>query len=237
MSKTVSIFKHTHNAGSCYLGKILEDQGFQIRSFGVPTMDFEEHDPLESDLLLIMGSPTGVYQADLFPFINKEIDVIKKRVDADKAVFGICFGSQLIAKALGGDVYPGREGREIGWHDLAITEEAKDHPVRHLDAEHTKMFHWHGDTFDLPEGATLLASSERYKQIFGYGDKVLGLQCHAEIRNTRLQEWYVAYVDDITGSDAFIDIEDLRAQGEKYIHALNRQVEKFLVEWLKNAGL
>ncbi len=237
MSKTVHIFKHSHNHGSCFLGKVLEEQGFKMRSFGVPILDFDEYDPLEADLLLIMGSPTGIYQAELFPFIDREIDAIQKRVAANKAILGICFGSQLIAKALGGGVYPGSSGEEIGWNPLILTDAGKDSPARHLCGSKTNMFHWHGDTFDLPEGATLLATSDKYRQIYSYGDNVVGLQCHAEIRRQRLKEWYVSSVKDITGENPAVHISDLQKQSEEYVDALNAQVRLFLTEWLEGAGL
>lgn len=238
MSKTVTIFKHTHNSGSCYVGKVLDEHGFEMRSVGVPVMDLDAFDPLEPDLLLVMGAPIGVYQDDYFPFINRERDIIKARIDADKPTLGICFGAQLIASALGSEVYPGKNGREMGWYPLRLTEEGKNHPARHLSGDKTNMFHWHSDTFDLPEGATLLSSSEKYeRQIFSYGKNILGLQCHTEIRNARLEELYVVYVADLTGLDPVIAIDKLRAQGRKYVDHLNIQTKKFLVEWLESVDL
>ncbi len=237
MSKKAIIFKHTHDLGSCYLGKILEEQNFEVRSFGVPIMDLDAFDPLEPDLLLIMGAPIGVYQADDFPFVYKELDIIRTRIEADRPTLGICFGSQLIAGALGADVYPGDKGQEIGWHRLTLHEKGEKHPVRHLCGSQTNMFHWHGDTFDLPDGAELLASSDKYKQAFSYGKNVLALQCHTEIRNIRLQEWYVSKVLDITGPDPIVPIRELRKQSQEFVGQLNIQTEKFLIEWLESVDL
>ncbi|MCK5284896.1 MAG: gamma-glutamyl-gamma-aminobutyrate hydrolase family protein [Alphaproteobacteria bacterium] len=237
MSKNVVILKHTHNLGACHLGQILENNGFNVNSLGVPIMDIDTFDSLEPDLLLIMGAPVGIYQADDFPFIHKERSFIKARIDKNKPTLGICFGAQIIASALGAKVYLGDKGREIGWHRLTLTGEGKKHSVRHLDGSKTNMFHWHGDTFDLPDGATLLASSDRYRQAFSYGKNILGFQCHTEIGDIRLQEWYVANVSDITGSNPIVPIKELRKQSGEYVEQLNIQTEKFLVEWLESVGL
>lgn len=238
MSKTVTIFKHTHHDGSCFLGKTLEEQEFNITSIGVPTVGIKDFDALAPDLLLVMGGPVGVYQAKHYPFIYDEIEVLKKRIAADKPTLGICLGAQLIAKALGADVYKGANGLEAAWHPLTVHDTAQNHPVRHLCKTKTNMFHWHGDTFDLPEGSTLLASSETYKnQAFSYGQNILGLQCHAEVNHRKLNEWYVVFVSQITGDNPVIHIEDLKRQSNEYMDTLNRQVRLFFLEWLKTVGL
>ena len=120
--------------------------------------------------MVVMGGPIGVYQADDFPFLKTEIEMLKERIAADKPTIGICLGSQLIATALGATVVKGDAGMEMGWSPLMLTDEAKGTEAELLCGSKTNMLHWHGDTFDMPEGATLLASSEKYKhQIFVYG--------------------------------------------------------------------
>lgn len=237
MSKTVHIYKHTHNLGSCILGKILYDRGFEVKSIGMPVMDLDDIDPLAPDFVLIMGAPIGVYQAEHFPFVYKEIDMVSRRIEAGKPVMGVCFGAQLIAKALGSDVYPGAHGKEVGWHPLILHEDGRDHPARHLDGSKTNMFHWHGDTFDLPREAKLLASSDKYRQIYSYEDHVLGSQCHLEVRDVRLQEWYVANIAEIMSDKTDITLEQLKKESEANIVTLNTQVTRFFTEWLQNVGL
>ena len=237
MSKTAVILKHTHNQGSCYLGKILEEQDFDVKSLGVPHMDFNAFDPLEHDLMMIMGAPIGIYQAEDYPFVYEEQKMLRKRIEADKPTLGVCFGAQLIASTLGADIYPGDKGKEIGWNPVTMTENAKDHPLRHLDASRTNMFHWHGDTFDMPEGATLLATSDKYKQAFSYGNNILAVQFHTEMRRQRLEEWYVTQVRDLIGPDTVVPIKKLKKQSAEYMDTLNAQTEKFLTEWLEKVKL
>lgn len=238
MSKTVTIFKHTRSDTPCYLGRVLDENDFEICTVTTSREDLSSFDALEPDLLMVMGGSVGVYQANYYPFLTQEIEILKKRIAQDKPTFGICLGAQLIAAALGANVYKGKQGREAGWHPLSLHAPGKNHPARHLCSPHTSMFHWHGDTFDMPDGATLLASSEKYPhQIFSYGKNTLALQCHTEVRDEALQEWYVALVDDITGPNPLIHINDLRAQTAQHVETLNVQTRKFFSEWLGQVGL
>jgi GMP synthase (glutamine-hydrolysing) len=127
------------------------------------------------DLLVVMGGPMGIYDYDAYPWLKEEKEFIRRAIDAEKRILGICLGAQLIADVLGAKVYPGPQ-KEIGWFPI---RRAKDAPA--LLPEELVVFHWHGDTFDLPEGSTPLASSEACRnQGFVYNDRVVGLQFHME---------------------------------------------------------
>lgn len=132
------------------------------------------------DWLIIMGGPMNIYEDDKYPWLTVEKHFIAEAIKKNKIVIGICLGSQLIADVLGSKVYPGQE-KEIGWYPIEITTEAqKSRVFASLPATFT-VFHWHGDTFDLPMGAVRLAYSQGCaNQAFIYGDRVLGLQFHLE---------------------------------------------------------
>jgi GMP synthase-like glutamine amidotransferase len=124
------------------------------------------------DVLIIMGGPMGVYDETKLHWLNEEKSLIKQTIQEGKKVLGICLGSQLIAEVLGAKVYPNHQ-KEIGWFPISGTSEF----------DGLTVFHWHGDTFDLPNGAELVASSPACKhQAFRFGVKVLGLQFHLEVR-------------------------------------------------------
>jgi len=134
--------------------------------------------PEQFDLLIVMGGPMSINDEDRFPWLRTEKQFIRHTIESGKAVLGICLGAQLIASALGESVYPNRR-KEIGWfpieglyqHDKSIFWFP-----RSLD-----VFHWHGETFDLPEGAVLLARSKACEnQAFQFGKNVIGLQFHLE---------------------------------------------------------
>lgn len=173
----------------------------------------------------------GVYQADIFPYLGDEINYIAKRLAADKPYLGICLGAQLMAKALGAEVYPGKQGKEIGWHSINVNEAGAKTPLKHLDAKQTPMMQWHGDTFDLPEGAVLLASSDQYQQqAIGFGKKGLGLQCHPEVTKSNIELWLATGYQEL--QQVGLNVPTLRAKTLENIETLNKQRTKFFNEWL-----
>jgi GMP synthase (glutamine-hydrolysing) len=102
----------------------------------------EGFDPLEPELLIVLGGAPGVYQADLYPFLKDEINIIEKRLAARRPVLGVCLGAQLMAKALGSDVYVGEQGSEKGWFPIKVNDKGQNSVVNVLDKEHTNMLHW-----------------------------------------------------------------------------------------------
>ncbi len=138
------------------------------------------------DWLIIMGGGMSVYEREKYPFLNDEISFIHSVIQERKTVLGICLGSQLIAHALGSNVYPAAE-KEIGWFPVHLNR--KNFPaVLKTIPERLLPFHWHGDTFDLPKGAVHLASSKLTpNQAFLYSDNVLALQYHYEVDETAVK--------------------------------------------------
>lgn len=146
---------------------------------------FHLDDPLPKvdaiDWLIVMGGPMGVYNQDRHPWLTEEIAFIREAIDRRKTVFGICLGAQLIAAALGAKVYPNTH-KEIGWFPVTLTEQGRQSPLLQDFPSKLPVFHWHGDTFDLPAKSThLMTSSACVNQAFSYGDRVIGLQFHLEV--------------------------------------------------------
>ena len=141
--------------------------------------------PDEIDLLVVMGGPMGVYDEAEYPWLVQEKAFLKRAIDSKTRVLGVCLGSQLIAEVLGARVYP-NEHKEIGWFSLApVQPHGKIGP---LLARAGEVFHWHGDTFDLPDGAMHLAESRACRnQAFSMGDAVLAFQFHLETTRSAAQ--------------------------------------------------
>jgi GMP synthase-like glutamine amidotransferase len=139
------------------------------------------------DWLIIMGGPMSVYDESVYPWLAEEKAFIRKAIDKGKTVIGICLGSQLIAEVLGSKVYP-YHLKEIGWFDITLTEIAREMPLLSKFEMQFPVFHWHGDTYDIPKGSTRLMSSANCpNQAFLYKGNVLGLQFHLEVTSQSLQ--------------------------------------------------
>ncbi len=135
------------------------------------------------DMLIIMGGPMGVYDTAQYPWLAAELNFIKEVIESNKPVLGICLGSQFIAAALGAKVYPGQV-KEIGWFPLEI----KNQKTLPFNSNNPIVFHWHGDTFDLPEGAELLASTPEVPHQAYKFNNAIGLQFHIEQTESTLIE-------------------------------------------------
>jgi len=132
------------------------------------------------DWLIVMGGPMGIYDYDQHPWLKTEKQFIRACIDAGKTVLGICLGAQLIADTLGAKVTAGTE-KEIGWFPIKITNAGLKTTIGKVLSNAQTVFHWHGDTFAIPEGATHLCSSNACEnQGYLYQEKVLGLQFHLE---------------------------------------------------------
>jgi GMP synthase-like glutamine amidotransferase len=132
------------------------------------------------DWLIIMGGPMSVNDEEQFPWLTDEKKFIRQAVDEGKTVLGICLGSQLVSAALGAKVYNNKE-REIGWFDIELTNAAQTGSLFNELGSRIRVFHWHGDTFDLPDNVIHLAYSQACtNQAYLYKDRVLALQFHFE---------------------------------------------------------
>jgi len=132
----------------------------------------------EFDLLIAMGGPMSVHDEDAFPWLVQEKQFIFKAIQAEKSVLGICLGAQLIASAMGARVLKNRE-KEIGWWPVQGTPPTGNSGFCFPPS--AEVFHWHGETFELPPNAVLLARSEGCEnQAFQLGRSVVGLQFHLE---------------------------------------------------------
>jgi GMP synthase-like glutamine amidotransferase len=133
------------------------------------------------DLLVVMGGPMSVHDTNDHPWLVQEKHYIARALEKGTRILGICLGAQLVAEALGAQVVRNWQ-KEIGFHPIQWTQEGRLKPYLSGFNERQYVFHWHGETFSLPEGAVHLARSDACpNQAFAYGDRVLGLQFHMEV--------------------------------------------------------
>jgi GMP synthase (glutamine-hydrolysing) len=225
--KTVLAIRHVpfEDLGSFAL--LLAQSGYAIRYVDAPTADFVQLQKLPHDLLVVLGGPIGVNDGRDYPFLNHELGFIEARLKRELPTLGICLGSQFIAKALGARVYR-NGGMELGWKALELSEVGRASPLKYLTGP---VFHWHGEGFELPAGATHLAATDGAPhQAFARG-KTLALQFHPEVTAKGLEQWYVANTGELKERGILPD--ELRQESRRLAPAMEQQAAAFLVDWLE----
>ena len=214
----VLLVQNTRIEGSGYLGDLLQKDGFEITSVNA------KHEKLPDknfSLVVILGAPESAN--DDLPYFQAEQQLIKKSVENNIPVLGICLGSQLIAKTFGAKVYSGPR-KEIGFYnDLKISDNSQffsgfQNPFT--------VFHWHGDTFDLPHDAVRLASSEHYpNQAFRYKSAV-GLQFHLEVNEDMVNLW-LDNTEEKLQKISYIDPQKIRSEINENISIVKSNMKNF----------
>lgn len=184
----VIVFRHSPSDGLGLIGDALAAHAISYDYADLYAPPTSPPPPVnEADALILMGGSMSAN--DALPFITREIEYIQGAVSRGKPVLGVCLGAQLIAKALGARVYANHV-KEVGWAPVTFADAALSDPLFMGMAEAEVIFHWHGETFDLPAGAELLASSVACRnQAFRVGDRIYGLQFHLEVTPGMIVEW------------------------------------------------
>lgn len=194
---------------------ISADFAIEYRQAGVTDLS----QPPTADLLIVLGGPIGVYEQTRYPFLADELRLITEWIAAGKPIIGICLGAQLMAAAMGATVFPGEYGKEVGWSPIYSTTSASTNLLLPLFKPGLNVLHWHGDTFELPTGATRLACSQQYEnQAFALDTFGLALQFHAEVDASQMERWFIGHAAEL--SQARISVPSLRADSKLYAPAL-----------------
>ena len=189
MEKPLNIqcFMHVPFEGPGAIRNWIDDHGHQLKF----TRFYEGEslpDPESVDLLIIMGGNMNVFDYHIHPWMQDEIDWVSNFIQTGKPILGICLGAQIIATALGSEVYPGKQ-KEIGWHNIRFLPCLGDYKICKNLPPTRRVFHWHGDTFDIPEGANRIAESHTFpNQGFIYNGQVIALQFHLEVSRENVKE-------------------------------------------------
>lgn len=228
--KTALIIRHVPHEGVAGYRVPIEAAGYEVDRIDVADPEFSSLDLTRHDLLIMMGGPMGVYEQEQYPWIACQQRRLAKRLQADLPTLGVCFGAQMIAAALGAHVHPG-PAKEVGFHSVRVHANALQTPLRHV--VDVPVLHWHGDTFTLPEGVELLASSHVYEhQAFRRGANILALQFHAEMGlDERFDAWIEQWPEAVI--EAGGDEASLRAAHDTHGPAAVAAGQAMIAEWLE----
>jgi len=183
------IYTHHPDEGAGLLKDILRERGWEVKEVklwkGEPIPE-----PRSFHLLILMGGPMSVHDEDVHSFLSEEKIFVRRWVREGNPTLGICLGAQLIADCLGARVYNG-DKEELGWYEMTVTEEGKNDSLVRRFPRQFPVFQWHSETFDLPEGATLLATAKDYPhQALRFRDLTYAFQFHLEMTEEMLHTWF-----------------------------------------------
>jgi GMP synthase-like glutamine amidotransferase len=193
LKKTILSIQNTEIETLGNLKKLFESDGFEIETKHVKKYSI----PQKVDnyaAIVILGGYISVYQN--LPFLDEQQKLIRNANHHQVPLLGICLGSQLIAQALGGRVYKGQR-KEIGWFEVKVNNEGRNDIFKGITNERIKVFQWHGDTYELPKSAILLASSNLYPQAFKVGTSI-GILFHLEVTHEIIRNWTSNYRLEMT---------------------------------------
>jgi len=229
--KPIAIFRHLECEGPGYFADFLDQQDLPYTLIRV-----DQNDPVPSCIddysaLVFMGGPMSVN--DDIPWIAKELTLIQQAANQDMPMLGHCLGGQLIAKALGG-LITANPVKEIGWHSVARQQNATGEDWLAELPQNFEVFHWHGETFSIPDGASLLLSSQYCEnQAFAMGN-TLALQCHVEMTTPMVKEWVTEYSDELSAPSASLQSGDLILETlEAKINQLKPIADKIYQRWVQ----
>ena len=233
--KRLLVFQHVPHENLGTLEPLLKSARFDVHY-----VDFAHEPNARPSLdgyrgLAVMGGPMNVDETKRYPHLTTEVKLIDQATRKELPVLGICLGAQLIAKTLGAKVYPNKE-KEIGWYDLSPTRGAIDDPLFKQLGPAEKVFQWHGDTFDIPEGAVHLASSPLcVNQAFRFGHTVYALQFHLEVDETMIDRWLDVPENqaEIANLKGKTDPDLIRGDTGRYIDRLKQLGDHAFGEFIK----
>jgi len=202
--------------------------GYKVHYFDVGVDELWALEPVKTDLIVVLGGPIGAYEDDKYPFLTEEVDILEQRLRVGRPTIGICLGAQLMARALGAKVYPGPE-KEIGFAPLTLTAEGRASCLAAFSD--ASVLHWHGDNFELPDGAIRLASTAICEnQAFAFGRNAIAFQFHPEAGAHRFERWLIGHAVEL--HQAGRAVEQLRAEHKALGPDLGRRAAACLEGWL-----
>lgn len=224
----VHYLQHVHFEELGSIASWLQNKGYEITH----TAFFDEPnlpDAQTIDFLIIMGGPMSINDEAIYPWLAIEKEFIREVITLGKPVLGVCLGAQLIASAMGAKIYPNPQ-KEIGWFPIKAVSTDKNDVF--VFPDFFEVFHWHGETFDLPSGASLLASSTACKnQAFQLGNNIMGLQFHLEMTPDSVKEIISHSRDELINS-VYVQSEETMLSASPQLYTDNTKCMYDILDFL-----
>jgi GMP synthase (glutamine-hydrolysing) len=233
----ILVFQHVPYEPLGTLDPLLKQAGFRLRyvNFGRNPGERPSLDGYVA--LIILGGPMYADDVAAYPHLATEIGLIQEALQRDISIMGICLGAQLLAKALGGTVLAGA-GREIGWHDVEVTDAGIHDQVLSSFGRRSEVFQWHDDVIELPPGVVHLARSERCAaQAFRYGEHAYGFQFHLEADGALIERWLRVPHNQAVFADGKLDPRHIRDRINDAIQPLMTLSNNTFSRWIERFDL
>lgn len=230
----ILVFQHVPYEPLGTLDPLLKEAGFRIRYVNFGREPRSRPELVRYEALIVLGGPMNSDQIDTYPNLITEVEIIREAVQRDMSVLGICLGAQLLAKASGGSVSRNAV-REIGWHDVQLTQAGRADPVLSAFAPTQEVFQWHEDGIGLPPDAVHLAhSAASTVQAFRYGEHAYGFQFHLEASRALIERWLSVpdHQPVLAEESANVDVAAIREQNDTSVAPLEALSRKTFSRWV-----
>jgi len=230
--RTVWVLQHDDAEPAALIHTSLQRQNLLPHTLRADRERLPDGLPPECAAIVVMGGPMSVYEQERYPWIERELGLLRLAIDSARPVLGVCLGAQLLAAAGGARVYAGDPPKEIGWGAIKLTAEGRADPLARFLADPntevpTTVFQWHGDTFDLPPGAVQLARSMRVpQQAFRLGRAAYGFQFHFEVTEQIIRGWVALWEKDMLAQG--VSADDIFSGLKEHLPVLNRRGEELV---------
>jgi GMP synthase (glutamine-hydrolysing) len=229
VTKAALVIQHDPTIHLGNLEQVLIEANYELTIVDARTYVFDAA-PDDVDLVVVLGNDHGVYEKQERPYIAREEAWLAAWVAHERPTLGVCFGAQILASALGAEVYRG-DKTVVGFHTVTPTAAGESSPVRFFSD--VPVMQWHGDTFTLPAGATRLAGSSEYaNEAFAIDDWALAVQFHPETTPDMHERWLVDGRESV--EDSGYDLDALRRERDEHSDAMQVASRAMLTEWLTN---
>lgn len=229
----ITVLQQVAWEGPGLIGEVAAERGVELQIIDAPRVVLEPVIIEGSNGLVILGGPQGVYEAEEYPWLKQELSLCRYALQQKIPVLGICLGSQLLAAAAGGRVYAAGH-KEIGWVTISTSKLDREDSLFSDMPDSLNVFQWHGDTFELPPGAELLASSSLFPhQAFRLDNSAYGLQFHLEVTTEMIQEWLTIYKDELLGFGGEGAFDLISRETRQNAGELRKIATGFFRKWIK----